>query len=532
VTAPAGETIQDLYGSGWTCSLAAITSPQTEPADTCYRSDVLAGENGEDPPITVIVSVASNAPASATESVTVSGGGSQGGPSTVTAPTTIGQAADLNAASTHSGSFAQGGTGSYTLTVSNVDGPNASSTGGPSYGLVSVADDLPWGLTATAMSGSGWTCDVSAVTCYRSDALAAGSSYPPITLAVKVAANAPASVTNSVTVSGGGMTTGADSSTAAGGQTGTDPTTITQTGQAGSPPPPPAAPSLAVTSTHSGSFAQGDASDSYRLSVSNAASAGPASGLLTVTDTLPAGLTPVEMSGQGWTCSLAPAVYVVTSTSRRGSVPNTYEPQATCFRFGSLAPGSSYPPITLRVAVANNTQPSVTNQVSVAGDGAGSPATGSDTTAVTQLPELAVSSYDSGGGVPYGPFLPGGAGQQDTYNITVSNVGYAATTGTVTFAADLPDGIRALSMSGSGWSCTLATATCRTGSGVSLAAGQQDQITLTVGVSAAAAPDLQAFMQASGGGEVPSAALDENNDYSTVTNGGSYVDPTYVMTQG
>ncbi len=529
VSAPAGETIQALYGSGWTCSLPAITTPQAEPADTCYRSDVLAGENGEDPPITVVVSVADNAPASGTESVTVSGGGSQGGPSTVKAPTTIEQAADLNAASTHSGSFAQGGTGSYTLTVSNVDGPNAPSTGGPSYGLVSVADDLPWGLTATSMSGSGWTCNVSAVTCFRSDELAAGSSDPPITLAVQVTANAPASVTNSVTVSGGGMTTGADSSTSAGGQTGTDPTTITQTGPAGTPPPPPAAPSLSVTSTHSGSFAQGDASDSYRLSVSNAAAAGPASGLVTVTDTLPAGLTPVEMSGYGWTCSLAPAVYVVTSTSRRGGVPNTYEPQPTCFRFGTLPAGSSYPPITLSVAVANNAQPSVTNQVTVSG-GSATPATGSDATTVTQLPELAVSSYDSGGGVPYGPFLPGGEGQHDIYNITVANVGYAATTGTVTFAADLPDGVQALSMSGAGWSCTLATATCVTDTGISLAAGQQDQITLTVGVSAGQPPDLQTFMQASGGGEVPAAALDENNDYGVVTNGGEYVDPTYVET--
>ena len=36
-------------------------------------------------------------------------------------------------------------------------------------------------------------------------------------------------------------------------------------------------------------------------------------------------------------------------------------------------------------------------------------------------------------------------------------------------------------------------------------------------------------MQASGGGEIPAAGLDENNDYSTVTNGGAYVDPTYVQ---
>jgi exo-1,4-beta-D-glucosaminidase len=528
VSAPAGEAIQALYGSGWTCNLAAITTPQAEPADTCYRSDVLAGENGEEPPITAVVSVAASAPASATGSVTVSGGGSQGGPTTVTAPTTIEQAADLNAASGHAGSFAQGGTGSYTLTVSNVDGPNAPTTGGPSYGLVTVADSLPWGLTATAMSGQGWTCDVSAVTCYREDSLAAGSSYPPITLAVHVAANAPASVTNSVTVAGAGMTTGAGSSTSAGGQTGTDATTITQTGPAGTPPSPGPAPSLSVTSSHASSFAQGDAADTYLLQVSDAASAGPAAGLVTVTDTLPTGLTPVQMSGHGWTCSLAPAVYVVTSTSRRGSVPNTYEPQPTCFRFGTLASGQSYPPVTLQAAVADNTQPSVTNQVTVAGGGSTAPASGSDVTSVAQLPELAVSSYDSGGGVPYGPFLPGGAGRADTYNITVANDGFAATTGTVTFGVSLPAGVQALSMAGSGWSCTLATATCTTSGGVSLAAGQQDHITLTVGVSAAVPPDLQTFMQASGGGEIPAAGLDENNDYNVVGNGGEFTDPTYV----
>ena len=39
---------------------------------------------------------------------------------------------------------------------------------------------------------------------------------------------------------------------------------------------------------------------------------------------------------------------------------------------------------------------------------------------------------------------------------------------------------------------------------------------------------LQTFMQASGGGAVAAAGLDENNDYNVVSNGGAYVDPTYV----
>jgi len=526
---PTGVSVQALYGSGWTCSLTAITTPVAEPADTCYRSDVLAGENGEEPPITLVAGIANNAVATGTETVKVDGGGNVGGPTSVSAATAIQQAADLTAASSHAGSFAQGDSAdTYTLTVSNADGPNAPEIGGPGIGLVWVTDNMPWGLTATGMSGTGWICLVNVVTCYRSDTLAAGSTYPPVTLTVRVAADAPASVTNSVTVFGGGMTSGPNSSTSAGGQTGTDPTTIAQTGPAGTPPTPPAAPQLSVSSGHSGSFVQGDAADLYTLTVSNAGSAGPTSGMVVVTDALPAGVTPVEMTGTGWTCSLAAPTLPVTSTSRRNPMPNTFEPQPACYRFDSLAPGASYPPIMLRVAVADNAQPTVSNGVTVSGGGNQGSASGTDPTAIGQLPQLAVSSFDSAGGVPYAPFGRGGAGERDVYHITVANDGYAATTGTVTLAAVLPAGVQPLSLSGSGWSCNAATASCSTGPGVRLAAGEQDSLTLTVAVANNAPPDLQTFLQASGGGQIPAAGLDENNDYSTVANGGEYVDPTYV----
>src|SRR5262249_51927389 len=59
-------------------------------------------------------------------------------------------------------------------------------------------------LTATAMSGTSWSCPQPAGPCTRSDVLAPGASYPPITLTVNVANNAPALVTNTATVSGGG----------------------------------------------------------------------------------------------------------------------------------------------------------------------------------------------------------------------------------------------------------------------------------------------------------------------------------------
>ncbi|MBX9603458.1 MAG: FG-GAP-like repeat-containing protein, partial [Bryobacteraceae bacterium] len=99
---------------------------------------------------------------------------------------------------THGASFFAGQTGApYTITVSN-GGPGAT------VGAVSVTDTLPAGLTATAISGAGWTCVLGTLTCSRSDALAANASYPPITLTVNVASNAAAQVTNQVTVSGGG----------------------------------------------------------------------------------------------------------------------------------------------------------------------------------------------------------------------------------------------------------------------------------------------------------------------------------------
>ena len=56
--------------------------------------------------------------------------------------------------------------------------------------------------------------NLATLTATRSDALAAGGSYPAITLTVNVAANAPASVTNTATVSGGGeVNTGNDIAT-------------------------------------------------------------------------------------------------------------------------------------------------------------------------------------------------------------------------------------------------------------------------------------------------------------------------------
>jgi len=104
----------------------------------------------------------------------------------------------LTIVKTHAGNFRQGQTGaSYTIAVGN-SGP------GTTQGVVTVMDLVPAGLTATAISGAGWSCTLPAGPCTRSDALSAGSSYPALAISVNVAANALPTVTNTATVSGGG----------------------------------------------------------------------------------------------------------------------------------------------------------------------------------------------------------------------------------------------------------------------------------------------------------------------------------------
>jgi uncharacterized repeat protein (TIGR01451 family) len=189
---------------------------------TCTRSDAL-GAGLSYPAITLTVTVAGNAPASVTNTATVAGGGEiNTGNDSASDSTTITQIAGLALTKTHSGNFTQGQVGAtYTLTLTN--------TGvGPTIGTVTVTDTLPVGLTATALSGGGWSCVLGTLTCTRSDALGAGLSYPAITLTVNVSNSAPASVINTAVASGGGAPP-------APGNTANDPTQI-----AGAPPVTPA----------------------------------------------------------------------------------------------------------------------------------------------------------------------------------------------------------------------------------------------------------------------------------------------------
>ncbi len=224
------------------------------------------------PAITLTVNVAPAAPPSLTNTATVSGGGEiNTANSTAQDITTIGPGPDLTITKSHTGNFTQGQAGTYTLTVSNVGGS-------PTSGSVSVIDTLPGALVPAAAGGTGWTCQISGqgVNCARSDPLAPGQSYPAITLTVSVQRNAPASVTNTAVVFGGGEVNPSNN-------TAPDPTTIT------------AGPNLTITKSHTGNFTQGQ-TGTYTLTVSNTGGS-PTSGTIVVTDSLPSGLSSTGATG-------------------------------------------------------------------------------------------------------------------------------------------------------------------------------------------------------------------------------------------
>ena len=368
------------------------------------------------------------------------------------------EAPSLTIAKSHTGNFTQGQTGAtYTISVTN-------NGDAPTSGTVTVTEAVPAGLTLQSMSGTGWDC-TALPTCTRTDALATSSSYPSIAVTVNVASDAPATLDNLAYVSGGGAYF-------TGNETASDATTVIQTG----------APDMTVNVNNGASFVQGQMGAAYSIVASNSGTAS-SSGVVTVSDTVPSGLTLVSMTGTGWSCATLPV----------------------CTRTDSLAAGSSYPPITVTVNVASNAPASVTDEATVSGGGETNTAndTALDVTTVNGPPDLTVVKSHSGS------FSQGQNGA--TYSITVGNAGTTPTSGTVTANEAIPPGLTLVSMSGTGWNCTALPACTRTDA--LAAGGNYPAITVTVNVGGNAPASVTNTATVSGGGESNTA----NDSVSDVT---------------
>jgi uncharacterized repeat protein (TIGR01451 family) len=404
---PSGLTATAISGTGWTCTLGTVT---------CTRADALAAASSY-PAINLTVNVAANAQSPITNTATVSGGGETNiANDTASDPTTV-LAPDLMVAKGHfgpiNGNFFQGETGAtYIITVQN---PGNLATSG----TVTMVDTPPVsGLIPTAISGTGWSCTLATLTCTRNDVLAAFSSYPQVTVTVDVPLGAPANVINTATVSGGGEVNTANDLTQ-------DPTVIL----------PPPHPDLSPFMDHSfNNFVQGQSGGFYRIDISNVGTA-TTSGTVTVSDTLPTGLTATDVSGIGWTCTAG-----VTST---------------CTQSTPLLFNNSYAPIFITVAIAANAPTSVVNSVTVSGGGEVNLTndTANDPTTIAVplvdlFPSVAGSAFQAEGDTGV------------NYTILIENNGNVSSNGTMTAVTTLSTGLTASAISGTGWTCTLSTLTC------------------------------------------------------------------------
>src|SRR5262249_47672073 len=153
-----------------------------------------------------------------------------------------------------------------------------------------------------------------------------------------------------------------------------------------------------------GAFTQGQVGATYTLTVTNTGT-GSSAGLVTVTDSLPAGLTATALAGAGRSCNLAPLTCSPTDAFAAGAdypAPTPPSPLA------ATAPGSLTPPAT----VAGGGELNTTNN------------TASDLTPITAVAPLTPPKP------PAGAFTQGQVGA--TYTLTVTNTGTGSSAGLVT----------------------------------------------------------------------------------------------------
>jgi len=124
---------------------------------------------------------------------------------------------DLRIAKSHVGNFNAGGTGAYTIRVTN-----DAVAMDPELNAVTVTDTLPAGFTYVSGTGTGWSCSAAGqlVTCTRAPPLAAGASFPDLTITVSVGTSAAVNSVNQASVTSASYDLNTANNSA------TDPTTV------------------------------------------------------------------------------------------------------------------------------------------------------------------------------------------------------------------------------------------------------------------------------------------------------------------
>jgi fimbrial isopeptide formation D2 family protein/uncharacterized repeat protein (TIGR01451 family) len=463
---PPGFGFVSATGTGWTCAL------QSDQSTILCSNDRDMEPSDRLPVITVVTQVPTGLPAGTeftnTANVTSSNYDPDPVNNTDSATVTLLPSADLAISKTSSPPAVAGTNLSYTLQVSNLGPDTSQATEGEP---IVVSDTLPGNFGFVSAVGTDWACSAvgQLVTCLRSTDLASGTDAPPITVTAAIPATDPAqSVVNTATVT-------PEITPDPVPENNTDSVTDEVTRSA----------DLAITKSHTGAVDYlGNVT--FTLAVTNL---GPSTSEgVTVTDTLPAGLTPLSVAGtepsSTWNCVLV-------------------EQSVTCSLDSALAVGAAEA-ILVTAQVGAAAVPQVINSATVSAitpDPDLANNTDTDPVDVAPLVDLSIEKSHTG------DFL---VGSQGTFTLQVANAGPTQDPGPITVVDTLPAGLQFVSATGTGWSCAEASqlVTCTTAEALAVGAAAAP-ISVVVDVLPAAYP------QASNSATVSSAATDTNPENNT-----------------
>jgi uncharacterized repeat protein (TIGR01451 family) len=349
---------------------------------------------------------------------------------------------DMTLTKSHGGgNLVRGSVAIYTVPVENL------SPYGSTSGTVTINDTLPVGVTPVVVNESapGWSCSIvsQTVSCTDSTSLAGATFYPTISITANVLQTAPATITNTATVSGGGEINLSN-------DTATDVANVVSSAD------------LSVTNAASPNPVAVGNSITYTQIVTNN---GPsAADNATVVETVPANTVLLSISAPaGWTCvnpgpgSTGNAV--CTTLTLAGSTAATFS-MVVRVNAGTASGTVIADTVT---ASSSTSDPNSTNNSATASTVVGTTAQG----------ELTVTNAASPNPVV--------AGSTITYTQVVTNTGSAAATG-ATFSEATPTNTALASLTPpAGWTCTSPPVNC---TNPSVAAGSTG--TFTVGYTVTA----------------------------------------------
>lgn len=449
-TVPGGACVTSApSGSGWACT-APGPYPVCSGGFTCNRTGALA-VNASDPVLTV--PMVANSAGTITAAFDVSSSLPDGNPDNDTGVADVevlGGSSDLAITKTVSptGTVAQGSNVTYTLTPRFNGGVPPGSTGD---GVITITDTLPAGLTFGSVTPNvPWTCAYSAptVTCTMNGPYLGGNftNLPTIAIVAQVATEG--AIPNTATIDGPENDPNLLNNASTVSVTGSNRADLTVTKTASLPAVVPNQPlTYTIRPRNSGPLAM------------------VAGQTVTITDTLPAGLTlTANPSNANWTCTVAPPATMPP--------PDAPGPLAlTCVRVlpANVAANTNLPTITVSTfATATGT---IDN--TACGDLTG-PGPQDDST--TRCGSVSVVSTGSASSADLSISKSGNpatvkAGELLTYTLSVHNAGPGAATNVV-----VTDALSSLFASGPG----LVSAAVTAGTGTCSPAGPSSVSSTTV----------------------------------------------------